>query len=151
MKINKLLVALTVVVLAGCGTTRIDTSQIFVPEEGGIKFTQVTDLADDSPIIPNITYDGQRLRWWANPYFAISSDGQKFAYISTHNGRRNIFVKPFSSRTGAQQRTFSGNVQDPCFSPNGDTLCFTQYDYPYYNIFLTRGQDGVGAGARLAD
>ena len=142
MKINKLLVALTVVVLAGCGTTRIDTSQIFVPEEGGIRFTQVTDLADDSPIIPNITYDGQRLRWWANPYFAVSSDGQKFAYISTHNGRRNIFVKPFSSRTGAQQRTFSGNVQDPCFSPNGDTLCFTQYDYPYYNLFLTSASQG---------
>ena len=105
MKIKTIcILTVAAVVMVSCESTRIDTSQIFVPEEGGITFTQVTDLADDSPIIPNITYDGQRLRWWANPYFAISSDGTKFAYISTHNGRRNIFVKPFASRTGAQQR-----------------------------------------------
>lgn len=126
----------------GCSEMAVSTSLVTVPEEGGINFVKITSEENDQLIVPNITYDGQRLRWWANPYFDISRDGSKFAYLGSHNGRSNIFVKSFSSRTGSQQRTFNGLAQDLCFSPNGDTLCFTQYNVPNSNLFLTSAMQG---------
>lgn len=130
--------------LTGCPDRKSTpiTSDTYVPEEGGITFVKVTNEENDQLIVPNITYDGSRLRWWANPYFAVSKDGTKFAYLGSHNGKSNIFVKHFSSRTGAQQRTFNGHAQDLCFSPNGDTICFTQDNAPYCNLFLTSAVQG---------
>ena len=143
MKVRTLsLAALIAVMFAGCEVTKVDTSMTYVPEEGGITFVKITNEENDQLITPNISYDGSRLRWWANPYFAISNDGTKFAYLGSHNGRSNIFVKSFGSRTGAQQRTFNGLAQDLCFSPNGDTICFTQYNTPNSNLFLTSAVQG---------
>ena len=126
----------------GCSKMSVNTSMVNVPEEGGITFVKITNEENDDLIVPNITYDGSRLNWWANPYFAVSNDGTKFAYLGSHNGKSNIFVKSFSSRTGSQQRTFNGLAQDFCFSPNGDTICFTQYNAPNSNIFLTSAVQG---------
>lgn len=143
MKTKQLLVAaIAALTMAGCAETKVNTSMVNVPEEGGTSFVKITNEENDQLIVPNITYDGTRLRWWANPYFAVSNDGTKFAYLGSHNNKSNIFVKQFSSRTGAQQRTFNGLAQDLCFSPNGDTICFTQYNAPYHNIFLTSATQG---------
>jgi len=143
MKVHQLCIAVAaILMLASCEGMRIDTSMTNVPEEGGTTFIKITNEENDQLIVPNITYDGMRLRWWANPYFAVSSDGTKFAYLGSHNKRSNIFVKSFSSRTGAQQRTFNGLAQDLCFSPQGDTICFTQYNTPYSNLFLTSAVQG---------
>lgn len=143
MKVHQLCIAaVAILVLTSCEGMRIDTSMTNVPEEGGTTFIKITSEENDQLIVPNITYDGMRLRWWANPYFAVSSDGTKFAYLGSHNKRSNIFVKSFSSRTGAQQRTFNGLAQDLCFSPQGDTICFTQYNTPYSNLFLTSAVQG---------
>lgn len=143
MKVHQLCIAVAaILMLASCEGMRIDTSMTNVPEEGGTTFIKITNEENDQLIVPNITYDGMRLRWWVNPYFAVSSDGTKFAYLGSHNKRSNIFVKSFSSRTGAQQRTFNGLAQDLCFSPQGDTICFTQYNTPYSNLFLTSAVQG---------
>lgn len=143
MKTKLLLVAaIAALFVAGCAETKVNTSIVNVPEEGGTSFVKITNEENDQLIVPNITYDGTRLRWWANPYFTVSSDGTKFAYLGSHNKRSNIFVKSFSARTGAQQRTFNGLAQDLCFSPNGDTLCFTQYNAPNCNLFLTSAIQG---------
>lgn len=140
---HQLISALAAILLAGCAASSgVNTSETFVPEEGGITFVKITSEENDQLIVPNITYDGQRLRWWANPYFCVSKDGVKFAYLGSHNSRSNIFVKQFSSRTGSQQRTFNGLAQDLCFSPSGDTLCFTQYNAPNSNLFLTSAVQG---------
>lgn len=149
-----LFAALTAFTLSGCGLFKglfksggtspnnVDTSLINVPEEGGTTFERITNEENDQLIIPYITYNGTRLQWWANPYFAITKDGSKFAYLGSHNGKTNIFVKSLNSRTGSQQRTFNGLAQDFCFSPNGDTICFTQYNAPASNLFLISATQG---------
>lgn len=144
MKIRTIYIAaMATVILAGCETmATIDTSQTFVPEEGGITFEKITNEENEQLIVPNITYDGQRLRWWANPYFVISKDGSRYAYVGSHNQRSNIFVKSMSARTGSQQRTFSGNAQDLAFSPDGQTLCFSQYNAPYSTLYMTSAVQG---------
>ncbi|MBQ8704492.1 MAG: PD40 domain-containing protein [Bacteroidales bacterium] len=128
----------------GCDGMKVDTSQTYVPEEGGTTFVKITNEENDQLIIPNISYDlsSRRLRWWANPYFAVNNYGTKFAYLGSHNHRSNIFVKQFISRTGAQQRTFNGQALDLCFSPDGDTLCFTQANGAYCNLYLTSATQG---------
>ncbi|MBQ9418250.1 MAG: PD40 domain-containing protein [Bacteroidales bacterium] len=142
MRKTRFSIAAATLLMAGCVATKADLSQVSVPEEGGTIFIKVTNEENDQLIIPRITYDGQRLRWWANPYFAVSRDGGKFAFVGSYNNKSNVFVKSFSSRTGAQQRTFNGWAQDLCFSPSGDTLCFTQMDYPYSNLYLTSAGQG---------
>jgi Tol biopolymer transport system component len=145
MKYLKLLpIFLAMALLVGCPSTKnlIDTSQSYVPEEGGITFEKLTNEDNEQLIVPNITHVESRLQWWANPYFALSKDGQKYAYIGSHNGHNNIFVKSLSARSGSQQRTFSNSAQDVTFSPDGKSICFSQYNYPYNTLFITSAVQG---------
>ena len=133
--------------LYGCGLElklgrKIDTSQTFVPEEGGITFVKVTNEENDQLIVPNISNRNGHLSWWANPYFAFSADGEKFAYVGSHNGRNNIFIKSLSFRSGSQQRTFSDNAEGMAFSPDGKSLCFSQQNNGYSTLFLTNSSQG---------
>ena len=120
----------------------MDTSQTYVPEEGGITFVKMTNEENEQLIVPNIKYDGTRLSWWAAPYFTLSYDGERYAYIGSHNGHSNIFVKQLSTRSGSQQRTFSNTAQDICFSPDGKSICFSQYNNPYSTLGLTSAIQG---------
>ena len=128
--------------LSGCGIMQVDTSQTYVPEEGGITFVKMTNEENEQLIVPNIKYDGSRLSWWAAPYFTLTAEGDRYAYIGSHNGHSNIFVKSLSARSGSQQRTFSNTAQDICFSPDGKTICFSQYNNPYSTLGLTSSTQG---------
>ncbi len=143
MQVSVLLASAFLIV--GCAT-QIDTSRVYVPEEGGINFIKVTDESAEQLIRPNIQYTGNRLTWWANPYFAINNDGTDLAYICSRNEKSNIFVKSLASRSGSQQRTFTGDIQDVTFSPDGNTICFSKlngqssnnmYGYANYSSYNT--------------
>lgn len=145
MSTRKYLIAVIIALLmTSCCVQKklVDTSQVFVPEEGGITFLRITNEENEQLIVPNILYDGTRLVWWANPYFAVSKDATKYAYIGSHNGHNNIFVKLFSASKGSQQRTFNNTAQDVCFSPDGNTICFSQYNYPNNTLALTSANQG---------
>lgn len=143
MKNISICFAACLVLLSACGVLKaVDTSLTYVPEEGGITFVKVTNEENEQLIVPNIKYDGMRLNWWANPYFILSHDGERYAYIGSHNNHSNIFVKSLSTRSGSQQRTFSNTAQDLCFSPDGQKICFSQFNAPYSNLFLTSATQG---------
>ena len=137
-----LIIALSTAVLSSCGVLRIDTSQTFVPEEGGITFVKVSNEENEQLIIPEISYNRSRLTWWAGPSFTLTNDGDRYGYIGSHNGHNNIFVKSLSARSGSQQRTFSNTAQDLCFSPDGKTICFSQSNTPYSTLNLTSAIQG---------
>ena len=137
------LVFLAATLLAGCAV-KIDTSMSYVPEEGGTTFAKITNEENEQLIVPNIGYDGSRLNWWANPYFAITQDGERLAYQASHNGRTNIFVKQLTARSVSQQRTFSNHARDMAFSPDGERLAFAQLgNYNYSAIYLTSAVQGT--------
>lgn len=120
----------------------VNTSQVFVPEEGGINFIRVTDESVEQLINPNITRTNQRLSWWANPFFAITKDGERLAYLCQRNSKQNIFVTQLNSKSSSQQRTFTGDVQDVTFSPDGKTLCYSKKSGSYNTIFTTSATQG---------
>ena len=129
---------------AACETPLvISYSSVYVPEEGGITFVKITEETGEQLITPNIIKTRDRLSWWANPYFAITRDGENVAYISSRNDNSNIFVKSLTQRGGSQQRTFQGGVQDVAYSPDGKDICFTKATYsgngyPQTSIYYRR-------------
>lgn len=129
------------VLLSACGVA-VDTTQTNVPEEGGITFIKVTNEDSEQLIVPNIGYSASRLTWWAGRYFVLSKDGERCAYIASHNNHRNIFVKNLSARAGSQQRTFSNTASGLCFSPDGQKICFAQDNGTGSNLLLTSATQG---------
>ena len=138
---TSILLALTIFVL-GCKTTKnfID-SRVYVPEEGGINFVKVTDETKEQ-IMPNIRREMGRLTWWANPYMAFTKDGWSMAYLRTSNDKDNIFVRQLTGESSVQQRTFTGDVNDVTYSPDGKTLCFSRSNNGYCAIFTTSATEG---------
>ena len=140
MQVSVLLAATLFV--AGCkSTTSLIDSRVYVPEEGGINFIKVTDEIKEQ-IMPNIGKEANRLTWWANPYMAFTKDGKSMAYLRTSNDKSNIFVRQLTGESSAQQRTFTGGVNDVAFSPDGKILCFTRGNNGYCAIFTTNATEG---------
>ena len=126
----------TTLFFVGCKMTNLIDSRVYVPEEGGINFVKVTDENTDQ-FLPTIRKVDNHLSWWANPYFAITKDGQNLAYLCTRNEKSNIFVRQLSGQGGALQRTFSDDINDVAYSPDGKTLCFSRRNGNYNLLFTT--------------
>lgn len=130
---------------------KIDYSQVSVPEEGGIKFERITDDADAVSghfMLEQRTSIFKRgnlatVRYWTNPQIAISPDGEKIAYINNKNNTTNIMVKKSSKGGSSVQRTFRTNVMDFTLSPDGKTICFTEYRSGHYGIYLVDFEKGA--------
>lgn len=151
MKQKFLLLFLLAVVL-DMGAKRVQTnlSEIYVPEEGGIKFEKITEDADcvrfnhlvskRNGIFGN---NSSMINWWVNPQIAISPDGEKIAYLNYKNQTANVMVKNASSGGSSTQRTFRSNVTDFTWSPDGKTICFTEYRNGHYGIYLIDAAQGA--------
>lgn len=124
--------------------------EIYVPEEGGIKFEKITDDADcvrfDHLVYKKPGLFGKNssvINWWINPQIAVSPDGNKIAYLNSKNNTFNVMVKSASSGGSSLQRTFRSNVTDFTWSPDGSTICFTEYRGGHYGIYLVNSEQGA--------
>lgn len=86
--------------------------------------------------------DLSKIDWWVNPRIAISPDGKKIAYLNWKNGTSNVMVKDASRGGASTQRTFRTNVTDFNWSPDGNTLCFTEYRSGHFGIYLIEADQG---------
>lgn len=133
------------ILVASCASVNnISYSTTFVPEEGGVSFTKITDENFESLTNPNVVknYTTGRLTWWANPLIAITNDGQSLAYNVFKNDRRNVFIKSTSGIGSSVQRTFRTNVNDVTFSPDDATICFSESDGQNNYIYTTSAKQG---------
>lgn len=145
-------------VLAGIAATlaltassaKIDYSIVSVPEEGGVKFERITEDADQvSSVFPAKKSffkfgggKGSQVDWWVNPQIAITPDGKRLAYINNKNGTTNVMVKDARRGGASVQRTFRTNVRDFTLSPDGSTICFTEWRSGHYGIYLVDAVQG---------
>lgn len=152
MKIyNTIIVSgLSAVIALSASAAKIDYSIVSVPEEGGIKFERITEDADQvSSVFPARKglfsfggLKGSQVDWWVNPQIAISPDGTRLAYINNKNGTTNIMVKDARRGGSSVQRTFRTNVRDFSMSPDGSTICFTEWRSGHYGIYLIETEQG---------
>lgn len=142
MKKNYLL-SILIIFLSSCTVSNIDTISVYVPEEGGISFTKLTDESKETIDNPNVNFYGGRLSWWANPLISLSPDGQNLAFCSYKNEARNIMVKATNNTSMSTQRTFRKNVNDVCYSPDGETICFSEENGAYSYLYFTNAKQGT--------
>lgn len=130
--------------------TNPENMQVSVPEEGGINFERITEDAD---AVSSYWVSGKRsfifgnskkqiVDWWVNPQIAITPDGKKLAYINHKNGTTNVMVKSATKGGASVQRTFRTNVLDFTLSPDGSTICFTEYRSGHNGIYLVETEKG---------
>lgn len=128
---------------------KLDLSVVDVPEEGGVKFEKITEDADcvnSEWLVSKGSFFGiknsKTITWWVNPQIAISPDGKKIGYINWKNKTANIMVKDAKKGGASTQRTFRTGVTDFTWTPDGKTICFTEYRGGHYGVFLVNADQG---------
>nr|MBD5377612.1 hypothetical protein [Bacteroides sp.] len=152
---KKFLAATFALALLGTATVdakrvKIDYSIIDVPEEGGVSFERITENSDcvnsENLVSTSKGLFGvknlSKIDWWVNPRIAISPDGKKLAYLNWKNRTSNVMVKDAQRGGASTQRTFRTNVTDFTWSPDGKTLCFTEYRSGHFGVFLVEAGQG---------
>lgn len=109
------------------GTKMIDYSQIAVPQEGGYQFKQIT--SEDQIIWgPRVINSNGKLQWFTGSMFDVSKDGQNIVYVgvtSPDQKEGNVYVRSTAGGRSSIQRTFGISATGPCFSPDGNSICFS--------------------------
>lgn len=129
---------------------KLDFSVVDVPEEGGVKFEKITDDADCVNSEWLVSKGGKLfgiknssvINWWVNPQIAISPDGKKIGYINWKNNTANVMVKDAAAGGASTQRTFRTGVTDFTWTPDGKTICFTEFRGGHYGVFLVDAEQG---------
>lgn len=128
---------------------KADLSIVNVPEEGGVSFERITEDADcvfaNWPRESKWNFGNAKVAtvsWWVNPIIAMSPDGKRIAYLNNKNQTSNIMVKNASKGGASTQRTFRSRVQDFTWSPDGTTLCFTEYRSGHNGVYLVDAEQG---------
>lgn len=130
---------------------KLNYSVIDVTEEGGVKFEQITEDSDcvnkEGLVskakgmfgIKNLS----KIDWWVNPRIAVSPDGSKVAYLNWKNRTSNVMVKDAHRGGASTQRTFRANVTDFTWSPDGNTICFTEFRSGHFGVYLVDASQGT--------
>lgn len=132
---------------------KFDYSLVFVPEEGGVMFEKITDDADCVADYKNGLVSkasgifGSKktnvIDWWVIPQIALSPDGKRIGYINEKNGTTNVMIKNAAKGGASVQRTFRTNVEGFSWSPDGNTLCFTEVRGNHHGIYLVDANQGT--------
>ncbi len=150
-KAYKLAIVSAVIALsATAAKPKVDYTIVSVPGEGGVKFERITEDADavstDFVLKKGTSLFGNSKKtmidWWVNPQIAVTPDGKKIAYINDKNQTTNVMVKDAKRGGASVQRTFRTNVRDFTLSPDGTTICFTEWRSGHYGIYLVDAERG---------
>jgi Tol biopolymer transport system component len=135
---------LALIILAGCSGPQVVYDTVSVPEEGGIKFTKLTD-ENEKIVHPKIVEDDktEMLRWYAPSLIALSPDGKEVAYLGLSNDFHNLYIKEILGGGRKIQRTFNKDIDDMSFSPDGKIIAFTEKRNGSQNISTINAKEGV--------
>lgn len=146
MKNNQLFTLLCLIVfaslLASCGVNKSLYEASSVPEEGGVRFTKLTQ--DNEKVYgPKVSENNGTLQWYASSLIDVSKDGKLFAYLAESNKNVNIFIRSTESGVSTVQRTFRNVVLDMGFSPDGKYIAFCDNRDGEENIYMINTREGT--------
>jgi Tol biopolymer transport system component len=136
--------------LVQCVVTKpLDFSEVSVAEEGGLKFSKISNESD-FVIGPNVltsSYMSVRgkvktIRWYAAPFIGLSADGKSIGFISNKGNVHNIHIKSTVGGSALVQRTYKGGCFDLAFSHDGKNICFSDNSEGNQNVYTINAKEG---------
>lgn len=128
---------------------------IRAPGEQSLLLTRITSAEDEvrAPSIDNTRpkVDGDTLCGLGpRSYraFDVSPDGRNLAYVGTHRGRRDAFIRNLAPSGRRAQLSFTGHVDDIAFSPDSRSLVVSDYYNGAWTIRVISA-DSTGPGTVL--
>ena len=144
MKITNLLYVVLFIITSCVVQPKVAYNVASVPEEGGIKFTQIT--REDEKVLGGTVRVNENgsLQWYAAPIISVSPDGKDIAYLATGNDFHNLYIRELAGGRKKIQRTFNRNVLDMSYSNDGKHIVFTEQEGIYdSNIRLINSRQGA--------
>ena len=120
---------------------KVDYSVVYVPQESGIQFTQMT-TDNDFVCMPVVKRTARGVSWLSNRILDVSLDNTQLAYLSVRNDMTNIFIKNIQQQGSSRQRTNRQAVLDFCYSPDGKKLVFSEQAGKLNQIYQTNAENG---------
>lgn len=118
---------------------KVDYSVVYVPEESGTEFTQISQTSD-YVCMPEVKRSGKNIGWLSNRILDISKDGKNIAYLSFRNNTTNIFIKNLEKQGSSIQKTNRTSVLDFSFSQDGKQIVFSEKRGKTNQVFLTSSE-----------
>lgn len=126
--------------LSGCATVNLGLQS--VPEEGGIRFTQVTST-DDNVVAPKIFQSREfGVRYGVMKPFDLAPNGRTIAFLGAKNEQVNVFLKDTRGGVATTQRTFRDAVFDVSFSGDGQRIAFADLRNQRWNVYEVSASQG---------
>lgn len=141
MKNSRTFLSLLLAAFISSVSAQVDYSVVYVNEEAGVEFTQITS-ENDYVCMPVVKRSGNGLNWLSNKIIDISTDGSQLAYLSARNKTTNIFIKDIGKKGGSIQRTNRQYVLDFSYSPDGKYICFSEKSGKFNQIYQTSAKNG---------
>lgn len=120
---------------------QVDYSVVYVNEEAGTTFTQITS-ENDYVCMPEVKRYARSVSWLTNRIIDVSKDGSEIAYLSARNNTTNIFIKDIQKQGVSVQRTNRQGVLDFSYSPDGKYICFSEMSGKFNQIYQTSASTG---------
>lgn len=141
MRTKFFLLAVAVSLSGALRAQQVDYSVVSVKEESGADFTKITS-DDDCVSMPLVKRGRRGVSWYTNRVLDVSADGSSIAYLSQRSDTRNVFVKDLERQGGSMQRTNRQSVLEFSYSPDGESICFTESDGKNNHVFQTSARTG---------
>ncbi len=113
-----------------------------VPEEGGVRFTKITDV-DDAFKQPVIQVQDDKISYSLRSCFSVFNNDEKMAYLSSKHNKSNIFILQLTGGKARMQRTFRESIFDFSISPDDQQIAFSDNPEGNYNIYLMHAESGT--------
>lgn len=120
---------------------QVNYSVLYVNEESGIVFTQITS-DNDYVCMPEVNRENADVEWLTNKIIDVSIDGAQLAYLSMRNNTTNIFIKDIDKKGSSMQRTNRQAILDFSYSPDGKYICFSEKDGNNNEVYQTNASSG---------
>jgi len=152
MKFKLILVSSGIFFLFGCVAVKpatVDYSEVSVAEEGGAKFSKISNEGDKiiGPSVVTGSYSSptgkiKTISWYAPPLIGMTSDGKNIGFISNNGDVNNIYMKSTEGGAALIQRTYKGGCFDLAFSHDGKNICFSDNSDGNQNIYAINAIEG---------
>ena len=138
---NRTTLILLTIFLPLMSLAQVDYSVVYVNQEAGTTFTQITS-ENDYVCMPEVRRKGDGVSWLSNRIIDVSKDGKQIAFLSARNNTTNIFIKDLDKQGGSVQRTNRQSILDFSYSPDGQYICFSEMSGSFNQIFQTSATTG---------